>query len=248
MHLRACLTIAFISAHTAAFGATFYVKDQATFNGDVTIAGLPNLGTEDFESSTAVAYQEFNDSLEPGVANGPFPSGTLVTTGMTIQSNTGGQMPSTPSPHGAFGLIDTPPGVVGSPSHQISNNQENHSLDLLFSGGVKAVGLFPAFVLNNSVTTPNGDLGTVDVRVFDMANTLIGTGSITDIGYNVSDHFGVIAGLGELIGRINLSSSGAYTGADTITVFGANPIPEPTIGLLGLAGAFGMLFHRRRAR
>lgn len=236
MNRSVSLSLGLLVASAATSSAiSFYNKDQTGFNNAVAAALLTDLGTEDFESADASVdgtILEINDALEPGVANGPFGSGTLAALGMTIQSNNLGRNPVAPSAHGAFGLAAIGAGAAGTPTNQIGQNQPDHSLDLIFSPGAQAVGLNPTFALDNAVSDPNGIPGSVEIRVYSTANVLLGMDTITGIGYAATDFFGIQAMAGEDIGRINLwASTGEYTGADNINVFGpATSTPNPNPG------------------
>jgi hypothetical protein len=244
--IAACAMI-LVFAGQASAGIIFY-NTQATFDAATGLAGLTLLGMEDFESSTLApgAIQDFDDPLAPGVANGPFPTGTNPATRMTVQSNTSPDG-FTVAPRGVTGLVTAAVGFEGAPDDQIGNNQEPDSLDLIFASlaaaPITAVDLVPMFV-DSLVTAALGD---IQVQVFDIANTLLGSVLVTDITYaNKLGYLGIIATAGDAVSRINLvdvefnSVTQHYAAVDDIRVYadlGTGPGPDvPTPGTLALIG------------
>ncbi|MEN1728199.1 MAG: Calx-beta domain-containing protein, partial [Pseudomonadota bacterium] len=205
----------------------FFQNDQAGF--DAARAGTTFVGLEDFESSTnnSGGFQTFDDPLLPGVASAPnpwFPNGTNPTMGMTIQSNTLGGNPSMPAPNippGIRGLVTAPPGFLGTPTHQISNSQENESFDMVFGlAGTRAVSFVPLIF----DVASSGDSGTATIRIYDTGNNLIDTLVDTPVaGFtNPTTVIGVVATGADSIGRINVfatSTDDVYSGADNIRVY-----------------------------
>jgi hypothetical protein len=114
-------------------GIVFFINDQAGFN--LQAGSFLFRGSEDFEFSTLLPNEIalVNDPLAPGVANGPFTSGTNPATGLTVQSNTLGGSASTLSPRGANGLVTASAGFLSTPNDQISNNQPGDRFDMIFA-------------------------------------------------------------------------------------------------------------------
>ena len=212
--------------------ATFFVDDAAGFSA--AVGGLTFEGTEDFESSTLAAGMivSIDDSLAPGVPSTPgvppvFPTGTNVAVGLTVQSNTLGAMPATPSPRGNSGLATASIGLSGTPTDQVSASQFGDSFDMLFGLTATDAVAFTPLVFDSTATDTAGTAG---VRVFDTAGVLIGSLDNIPVATftNPTTMVGVVAMPGEDIGRINIfaTSVGAETnltqivsGADNINVY-----------------------------
>ena len=215
----------------------FYVNDQAGFN--TATAAFTLAGTETFEGSNLGpnAIVTFNDPLVPNVANGPFPSGTLTSAGVSVRSNTLGANPTSLSPRGAFGLTTASAGYFGTPSDQISNNTQADSFDLTFapSNGqfVRAIGMAPLY-FDSSATTPTSHSGSLEIRVYGAdQTTLLGTQTITGVNYSGSSFLGVVSSGGDAIGRINiwdLSAASHFQGADDISVRTSVLVPVELMG------------------
>jgi hypothetical protein len=260
-------TVRFLSAWvllltfaSPASAVLLFVDNEAAYNA--AVAALTFAGTEDFESSTLgpnLATNNFTDPLAPGVANGPFPTGTNPATGLTVQSNTLAGMPVMVSPRGLFGLGTASAGFFGTPTDQVSNSAVGDSFDMLFGLTNTFAVSFNPLVFDQAATA---GVGAFDIRVFDTSNTLIlGPTQITAAAFtNPTTHVGIVAMAGEDIGRINLFGTGSiagggtvdFTGADNINVYTAGQvtppptIPEPaTLALFGL-GLAGLGFSRRR--
>ncbi len=207
-------------------GVMFYVDTQAGF--DAATSGLVLAGMEDWSSSTLPDGQgiHFDDPLEPGVSNGPFPNGTNPATGMTVQSNTLGGNPTVLSPGG--GLAAASAGFLGTPDDQVSSDYIDTSFDMIFAiAGTQAVSFTP--LVFDQVGT--GNAGTATIRVYDSANALLG--SVQDIpvaGFtNPTTIVGVVTTGGDDIGRINVFATSAndrFAGADNIAVYtmGSTPV------------------------
>jgi len=192
-----------------------------------------------------------NDPLAPGVANGPFPSGTNPATGLTVQSNTLGGSAATPSPRGAGGLVTASAGYLSTPNDQISNNQPGDSFDMIFAlpmgAGVRAVSFIPLFFPDTGFTT-----GTITIQVYGPLNVLLSSTTITGVDYVTASSFvGIVATGADTIARINLwdgSTISNYQGADNIEVYSdLDPIPEPSTFLLAGLGMLAGLFVGRRS-
>jgi len=212
-------------AQSSSAAIVFYVNDAAGF-GTAT-ASFNLAGTESFEGSSLASgsITTLDDPLVPNVANGPFPSGTLPSAGVSVRSNTLGGNPTSLSPRGASGLATASVGYLGSPSDQVSNNTEADSFDLTFapSNGqfVRAVGIAPLY-FDSSATTSTSHSGSLQIRVYAAdQTTLLGTQTITGVDFSGSSFIGVVSSGGDVIGRINiwdLSASSHWQGADDVTV------------------------------
>jgi uncharacterized repeat protein (TIGR01451 family) len=202
---------------------TFYMDDPAGFN--TAVSSLTFKGLEDFESSTSAPnmVQQFDDPLAPGIPNSVFPAGTNPAIGLTLQSNDLGQNPTIPDPHGTNGLVTASQGFLGTPTDQVGNTFEADSLDLIFSlpGGevVKAVSFIPLFFDDVGIDPTD----TLTVRVYDPANNFLGSSTIVGGDYVAADSFvGVVAAVGDSIGRINLvesSPANDFVGVDDVRVY-----------------------------
>lgn len=204
--------------------ADLFTTSPSTFASSVS--GLYSAGVEDFETATGNGLVD--DPLSPGVGNGAMPSGTRLATGLTIQSNTlGAAAGETLSPQGSVGL-----GVyvasLGFTSKILSVGNAPNSLDLLFSlpgQNVTAVGLNP----NASDFNFAGGPVAVTARVYG-ASGLLGTFTLPAVGPNTAGSFiGIVAPSGQVITRINLSTSvaGMFVGVDNIAVHTLEPPPPP---------------------
>jgi len=155
-------------AVSASGGVLFFVNDTAGFDaarGSTTLAGF-----EDWESSTLAPNMStlFSAPLEPGVANGPFPNGTVAATGMTAQINTSGGNPTVPTPGGVLATASAP--FLGTPTDQVGPSPPDVSFDLLFGlPQTTAVSLTPLAIDLDA----SGDPGTVTIRVYDTSNDLL---------------------------------------------------------------------------
>ena len=230
---------------------TFYTS-QATFN--TAASAYTFLGLENWNSGVGAGIISFNDSLLPGVANGPMPVGTNAAMGMTVQSNTLGDAPTTLSPTGANGLVYGAAGIAGvsgnlQPSKQVSSNNAGRSFDMSFTtvGGSspKAIDLTPMYYR----LFGTGNTASLNVRVYDISNALIGTASVSNVADALENaYLGLEVTGATTIGRVNVAVSGTITdvsGADNIRLFGSNPVPEPaTFAVLGL-GALALVRRRR---
>jgi hypothetical protein len=232
-------------------GITFYTS-QATFN--TAASAYTFLGLENWNSGVGAGVISFNDSLLPGVGNGPMPVGTNAAMGMTVQSNRLGDAPTTLNPFGASGLAFGAAGSAGAsgnlqPTKQVSANNSGNSFDMLFTvvGGStpKAIDLTPMYYR----VLGTGNSATLNVRVYDTSNLLIGTATVTNVADVLENaYLGLEVTGATTIGRVNVAVSGNTTdvsGADNIRLFGSNPVPEPaTFAVLGL-GALALIRRRR---
>ena len=146
-----------------------------------------------------------------------------------------------------MGLATYSDGFGSSPTDQLIANFSNHSLDMLFDLDTQAVSFLPVFV---DVTGNPNTRGPVEVEVYDLSNNLVGTTVVNDVSFLLTDiEVGVLATGSTTIGRINLYDGSLvdWQGADDISVFRANSVPEPsTITILSLA--IGTILVRRRSR
>lgn len=219
---------------------TFFVDNQVGFNA--AVSGVGSLaGTEDFESSNLAANSitNFGDPLSPGVANGPFLTGTNPATGLTVQANTLGNSPTTPSPRGASAISTASAGYVSTPNDQVSVNNQADSFDMLFAlpGAVpvKAVSFIP-LVFDNAA---NVITDTMTVRVYDASNNLLGSTTLTGGNYATEGSFLGLITDGTAIARVNIndsSSSTLFAGADNIKVYGAATTPSVNLSVTANTG------------
>ncbi len=248
--LLSTAAVAVLPLASASAAVVFFPNNPAGFNA--AIAGRPLLGTENWEQSNLAAgnLMFLNDPLSPGVANGPFTTGTGTGAGVTAQSNTGGANSSALSPLGVAGLATASAGFAGTPSDQLSPNNWNQSFDLIFNavggpaGAVSLIGLYFDAAASSSTSTP----GSLLISVYDLSNVLLGTQTLTGVDYSQTDYIGIQATGTSRIGRINLyastNSANSTAGADDISVYSA--VPEPSS-----AAYFGLLLlsslRRRRS-
>jgi PEP-CTERM motif len=247
-----CTVILMLVARESCAQVTFFVNDQAGFNAAASAFNFA--GTEDWETSilTPNSLTTFDDPLAPGIANGPFPTGSLTAPGVTAQSNTLAGAATSTSPRGAFGLATASAGFLGTPSDQVSPNQ-NDSFDLLINpaGGFSgAVGLNPLY-FDFSAASSTSNPGSVVVSVYDVNNLLVGTQAMNNVDFSASSFLGIVSAGGTNIRRINLWGStnpaNSTAGADNIAVF-SSAVPEPgSLFLFGVA-AMTLIGVGRRTR
>ncbi|MEI8281911.1 MAG: hypothetical protein WCG75_05870, partial [Armatimonadota bacterium] len=73
--------LALLSLSSSAPAALNIYTDITSFNLAAAAGGYSFLGTENWNSGVGTGLITFNDSLTPGVANGPFATGTQVAMG-----------------------------------------------------------------------------------------------------------------------------------------------------------------------
>lgn len=247
--------MAMLTLASSAFAGLNIYTGQGSFDAAVTSGGYSLMGIEKWDSGVGTGIIAFNDPLAPGVANGPFATGTQTSMGMTVQSNTLGDSPVNLSPAGNGGLAFASAGTAGvsgnlQASNQVSANLPGNSFDLRFTtvGGIapKAVDLSPMFY--RVLSTNNA--GALNVRVYDTSNVLIGSLGLLNVGDVLENRYAGFEVTGSTtLGRVNIAvdhSTLDVAGADNIRLYGANPVPEPaTLSMLGL-GALALLKRRRK--
>lgn len=228
---------------------TFFMNNQAGFT--TATASLVSVGVEDFESSTLApnSGQAVDDPIAPGVANGAFTTGTKTAVGVTVQSNTLGDNPTTVSPRGFAGLSTASAGFLSTPDDQVSANNMADSFDVIVdppgSDPVTAVNLTPLYFDNAGVVSTD----TLTIRVYNASNTLLDTATISGGNYMTEASFvGIVASGGDQIYRININDGSAaaidYIGADDIQVFtdsNTAPTVNHNTGLTVSEGAGGTI-------
>jgi hypothetical protein len=249
VRMGVALALSVAGAGEVGAAVVFYSNDPGGFG--TAVSGLTFRGLEDFESSTLAPgnIAVLSDPLAPGVANGPFGSGTNFPMGLTVQSNTLGGAPATASPRGANGLATASAGYAGTPTDQVSNNNNGDSFDMLFGlSDTLGVSLIPLVF----PTSGTGG-GNATVRVYGAGDVLLNTISISVASYtNPTSYLGIVATGGDTIRRVNIFATDAgfdFSGADDIRVYTAATepgIPEPgTWGMVAL-GCLAAGWLRRR--
>lgn len=237
-----CWTLLFASG-TARAGVLFFVNDPVGFATATT--SLDFLGLENWSSAGNANSASVLDPVRPGIANGVFPNGTNVATGITVQSNSLGSAATVPAP--GSNMFFAPAGFVGvsgaaQQSNQLSANTNGNSFDVLFADvGASvpaAVSLSPMFYRTNGPI----DSGTIAVQVYDDSNGLLGTTSVANVAdVSEASFLGIVATGGDVLGRVNLwAGMIAVPGADNIRV---HAVPEP--GTLGALAALTTLITLR---
>jgi hypothetical protein len=239
-----CFALLLFAAPATAVAVTTYTV-SADFG--TAVSSLALLGIEDFESSTLApgSLMFVSDPLQPGIAKSVFPNGTNVVLGMSVQANTLGSSPVSPSPRLAGDALATASaGWIGTPTDQISTNHAGDSIDLIFSTAVKAVGLAPLF-FNFNANSATDIPGTIRYEVFNSANVSLTSGTLANVDYSQNAFLGfATTGLDD-IARINLFAVKAlpndelYVGVDDIRVYTAVPVPAAAwlfVSALGLSG------------
>ncbi|HTJ00049.1 MAG TPA: hypothetical protein VL527_14300 [Dongiaceae bacterium] len=209
-------------------GVVFYTV-PANFNA--AAAPYTLLGTEDWSSATGTNIADVTDPLLPGVANGPFPTGSKPATGVQAQSNANGANADNLNP--GDGMFYSPTGYSGfsghiQPSQQLSVNQTGDSFDVIFGdtnnpSNVKAVSLSPMFYQLGASSS-----GNITIRVYNQANVFLDTTTVSNVQDSLENaYLGIIAtNNSDTIGRINLwASSQDASGADNIAVYAGTTSP-----------------------
>jgi len=213
---------------------------------------LTLMGTEDWSSASDAPAQLIDDPLLPGVAKGPFPNGSSVDAGVTVQSNSLGDNP-TNAPGGSL-MYYAPAGFVGwsgnvQPSEQLGASFGGHGFDLILSevGGNTpvAVEFSPMFYLLNGFTNS----ASVTIRVFSPSNGFLGSTTVPNVEDCLEDAYvGILTTDGDSLGRVNIwATSTDVSGADNIAVYSGTPVPvldyEPLAGGFQLTWPFGTLLE-----
>ncbi|MEI9865959.1 MAG: hypothetical protein WDN00_15690 [Limisphaerales bacterium] len=207
-------------------GVTFYTT-SGTFNP--AVGSFILRGTETWSTATATSASNMADPLIPGVANGPFPTGSSVAVGVRAQGNSLGNNPATLAP--GPGLFYAPAGFVGfsgnaQPTKQVSANKTNASFDLIFTNIAqnipRAASLSPMYY---RILSPNNSV-TLTVRVYNQANTLLGSTTVAGVPDCLETaYLGIVTTGSDTLGRINIwATTQDVSGADNIAVYGAAPI------------------------
>jgi hypothetical protein len=210
------------SAGTGLAGVEFQTTLPA-FTAAATSFSL--MGTENWSSAGNAPAAAISDPLAPGVANGPFATGTSVASGIQVQSNTLGESATNTMPGG--GLFYAPMGFAGQsgnkqPSNQVSVNLQNESFDIIFSSvagkAPRAVSLVPTFY-----RLGNNTVGSVTIQVYNQANILIGSNIVANVQDSLESAFiGITTTGSDVLGRVNLwASTSDAVGADNISVYGS---------------------------
>lgn len=211
---------------------TFYTS-QATFNAALAAGGFSQTGGIENYAENAIppgTIPAIDDPLQFNVPSSPAPPSfpTGLREHLKMQANVLAGNPTTPSPHGAQGLAGLPANNGFTTFPLVVANFFVDSYDLMPMTPVPAMGMLSVSILGSS---------TNQVHVYDAANNLIGTTSVSSP--TAGGFLGIIASAGTTIGRINLFDSG--NGAEGATNI-AQYVPEPASILL-LAAA---LVLRRR--
>jgi hypothetical protein len=230
---RSAAALILLGAFSQAISAAVvFSSSAAVFSAAMAAADNPHLGTEDFEGSslTAPSNQNINDPLTQFVANGVYSSGLVQP--MTVQTNTLGASPTTPSPGSIMLLV--PAGSRNAISDVVVPASSAVSFDWIFHDPrIKGVGLNPIIL---------HDGGTAEVKVYNQNNVLLG--SFTTPADAIGSNFlGIQATGTDRISRVNfrgLSGFGRAAG-DNAALF----IPEPSNLALLAIGIVIAAFRRR---
>jgi hypothetical protein len=197
------------------------------------------LGSETFESATVGDNQEValdGPILAPGLANGPFPEGTDVSLGITLQVNTLGGAPSSLNPGGLLFAIGSD--VDNAGFIRVGPENAAHSLDILLEPP-GFLGEVTGFRLSVFATTPTGE-----IRVYNTNNDLLASQLVTGLGSEARE-FGIVAPANQVMFRVNFWSDGGWGEAGNLQMYA---VPEPSTWLLLLAGVAGMALFGLRSR
>ena len=232
-------------------GVIFF-DNSLQFN--LATAGMNAMSTEGWENgANTPGLISFDDPIQPGVANGPFVSGSAA--GIRVQSNTLGAAATTTSPTGAFGLVYGIAGSLGvsgnaQPSKQVSSNFPGNSFDIILTpvnGNTPlAIDLTPTFYRVAGASNS----ATLTITVYNTNNTLLGSITVDNVVDALETaYLGIAATGADSLGRINIwANVNDVTGADSLRVFGTNTsTPEPSTILMSAAGLAGLFLLKRRA-
>lgn len=251
------VVVVILSAVSPLSSALVIYSAQSSFNTQVATDGLSLVGTEDFESSTLADNMTslISDPLMPGVANGPFTSGALASPGIRIQSNTNIDGGASLSVRGGNSLFTNSDGYRGGTSDIVGTAVGTDSLDILMpfglGAGVRAVSLHPLFVgFINGIGFPTLNTS-LDIKVFDTTNLLIGSFQFTTNNTN-TNFLGLVTTGGENIGRINIDNftfdDDMSLAVDNISVFTTSSVPPvvmPEPGFMLLTALLAMFICLR---
>lgn len=213
---------AFVSEADA--GVNFHTTSN-TFNS--AVSSLVFRGVENWSSAGNAPYAAVSNPLSPGVAKGPFPSGTAVAVGIQVQSNSLGNNPTNVA--SGAGMFYAPSGFVGNsgnaqPSNQLSGTKTNESFDIIFNtigqNLPRAVALSAMYYQGGLNST-----GTLTIRVYNQANTLLGTTTVPNVPDCLeTGYIGIVTTGSDTLGRVNIWASPTdVPGADNILVYGGAP-------------------------
>ncbi len=232
----ACMLVGMLATCRVHAGVVFHAT-SGEFQQAVT--GLRFMGSENWSSAGNAAARNLTDPLSPGVAKTPFANGTSAASGIRVQSNSLKNAPVAVSP--GNGLFYAPTGFAGlsgniQPSNQLSAQRNDDSFDIVFStvNGVlpRAVSLSPMYY---KIT--GADAATVTVRVYNQANTLLGTTTVTNVKDCLEDAFlGIVTTGNDALLRVNLwATTTDVVGADNIAVHGSTTT-GPRLRAAGITG------------
>jgi len=191
-------------------GLTFY-RDPREFALAAERAGKQLKCTENFEGSNLPpnSVVGFDDPLQGGVPNGPYPTG-LACRNLLVQSNLLGGAPVNPSPRGLQGLAAASAPFFGVTSDIVVSNTFVDSHDLIFSDECckTAVGGNTLDLLGP---------GAVTIRVYSAGNVFLGQADFPADAAG-TNFMGVISD-GPCIGRINVFSNGGAEGLDNVQMW-----------------------------
>jgi hypothetical protein len=234
--MRVTLLALLLSAGPLVAGVVFHETAEAF---DAAMGTFTLMGREDWSSAGNAAATVVNSPLAPGVANGPFPNGTTVASGIRVQSNSLGPNGATPAP--GTNLYYAPAGFRGvsgniQPSNQLSTNWDNDSFDIVFSAvngkSPKAVSFSPMFYRIGANTT-----ATLTIKVYNQADGLLGTVTVPDVADCLEDaYIGILMTGADTLGRVNIWATATdVVGADNIEVF-SGQVVQPSLRALHVSG------------
>jgi hypothetical protein len=214
---------------SAPAGLVFHTTTNSFTNA---VTALAFRGVEDWSSATAAAADSVADPLRPGLANGPFGTGSSIIAGVVAHANLLG---TNATNFGlGLGMFYTPAGSVGvsgnvQPSKQLATSDVDDSFDLILTNYSlpRAVSLSPMFYRITGGTNARS----VTVKVFNQANVLLGTSVVTNVQDCLENaYLGMLATGDDRIMRINLAvPPGDLVGADNIRVYDDVALPPPIV-------------------